>query len=92
LPEGYKSYSKTKTIQLAEFDELKKWWQKREENEQAWQVDIKTIKENGYNLDIKNPYQPEPEKIYSSAELLTLLKTSFKKSDNLLDELHKELS
>jgi type I restriction enzyme M protein len=26
---------------------------------QAWQVDIETIKANGYNLDIKNPHQPE---------------------------------
>lgn len=26
LPENYKAYSKTKTIQLAEFDNLKQWW------------------------------------------------------------------
>ena len=91
LPEGYKSYSKTKTIQLAEFGELKKWWHQREENKQAWQVDIKTIQENGYNLDIKNPFQPEPEKEYSSRELLGLLKESFEKSDDLLNKLRWEL-
>lgn len=47
LPVGYKAYSKTKPIQLAEFDGLKQWWKKREANEQAWQVDIKTIAEAG---------------------------------------------
>jgi len=91
LPENQKAYSKTKPIQLAEFDTLKQWWKKREANEQAWQVDIKTIIENGYNLDIKNPHQPEEEKQYTSAELLDLLHRSFGKSDELLAKLRKEL-
>lgn len=91
LPEGYKAYSKTKPIQLAEFDPLKSWWVNREENEQAWQVEIKTIKANGYNLDIKNPHRPEQEKQHSSTELLDMLHQSFAKGDQLLDQLRKEL-
>ncbi len=91
LPEGYKAYSKTKPIQLAEFDTLKQWWNKREENELAWQVDIKTIIENGYDLDIKNPQQPEEEKQNSSAELLDMLHLSFEKGDELLNQLKREL-
>ncbi len=91
LPENYKAYSKTKPIQSAEFDTLKKWWNKREANEQAWQVDIKIIIENGYNLDIKNPHQPEKEKQYSSDELLDMLHQSFAKGDELLEQLRKEL-
>lgn len=91
LPEGYKAYSKTKQIQLAEFDTLKQWWTNREANEQAWQVDITTIKANGYNLDIKNPHQTEEEKQYSSAELLNMLHQSFSKGDELLEKLRKEL-
>ena len=92
LPEGYKAYSKTKPIRLAEFDGLKKWWAKRKKNEQAWKVDIGTIKKSGYNLDIKNPHQPEPEKQYSSGELLEMLHQSFGKSDKLLSQLRKELA
>jgi len=92
LPEGYKAYSKTKPIQFAEFDQLKQWWNKREESEQAWQVDMKTIKGNGYNLDIKNPHKPEAEKQYSSTELLDLLHQSFAKGDQLLEKLKKELA
>jgi len=91
LPENYKAYSKTKPIQLLEFDNVKKWWKKREENEQAWQVDFETIRKNGYNLDIKNPHQPKPEKQYSSAELLDLLHHSFAKGDALLAQLKKGL-
>jgi len=91
LPEGYKSYSKTKTIQLAEFEHLKNWWVNREESDQAWQVSIDTIKANGYNLDIKNPHRAEEEKQYSSSELLDLLHQSFTKGDHLLEQLRKEL-
>jgi type I restriction enzyme M protein len=91
LPEGYKGYSKTKSIQLAEFEPLKAWWMNREANEQAWQVDIDTIKANGYNLDIKNPHRSVEEKQHSSSELLDLLHNSFAKGDQLLDQLRKEL-
>ncbi len=91
LPEGYKSYSKTRPIQLAEFDGLKAWWHQRKRSEQAWQVDIKTIKASGYNLDIKNPHQPEQEKQYNSGELLDLLHCSFARGDELLKQLRKEL-
>ncbi|MDF1817913.1 MAG: N-6 DNA methylase [Immundisolibacteraceae bacterium] len=91
LPEGYKAYSKTKPIQLAEFNTLKSWWTNREANEQAWQVDIDAINANGYNLDIKNPHRPEEEKQHSSTELIDLLHQSFAKGDQLLDQLRKEL-
>lgn len=91
LPEGVKAYSKTKPIQKSEFDNLKKWWKKRKESEQAWKVPIKTIAENGFSLDIKNPHTPEAEHKYTSKELLDLLHNSFRKSDELLLKLKEEL-
>ncbi len=91
LPEGQKSYSKTKPIKVSEFDALKEWWGDREENDQAWKVDIQTIKDNGYNLDIKNPHKEEEEEIYTSSELLGMLHRSFVKSDALLSKLKSEL-
>jgi type I restriction enzyme M protein len=69
-PAGYKSYSKTKPIQIEEFEAEKDWWEKREENELAWKVSIEEIKANGYNLDIKNPYE-EKEKQRDLGEMLT---------------------
>lgn len=91
LPEGVKSYSKTKPIQLKEFDSLRSWWKNRVEHEQAWKVSIQEIEENGFSLDIKNPHIAEEEHTYSSQELLELLRESFQKSEALLDELRKEL-
>ena len=92
LPEGQKSYSKTKPIRIEEFDPIRKWWKNREEIELAWKVDIETIKKSGYNLDIKNPHKAEEEEIHSSSELLDMLHTSFGKSDALLSKLKLELS
>ncbi|MBQ0168088.1 MAG: N-6 DNA methylase [Treponema sp.] len=91
LPEGQKSYSKTKPIQKSEFDSLKTWWNNRAENEQAWKVGIDTLKGNGFNLDIKNPFVKEEEVTHSTSELLDLLSESFRKSDELIEELRKNL-
>ncbi|MEZ5989860.1 MAG: N-6 DNA methylase [Planctomycetota bacterium] len=54
-PPGYKSYSKTKPMRIEEFEPEKAWWQDRKETEQAWRVSIESIRERGFNLDIKNP-------------------------------------
>lgn len=91
LPEGQKSYSKTKPIQKSEFDSLKAWWNNRAENEQAWKVGIDTLKGNGFNLDIKNPFVKEEEVTHTTAELLDMLSESFKKSDELIEELRQNL-
>jgi type I restriction enzyme M protein len=91
LPEGQKAYSKTKPIKLEEFEPLKLWWNNRVENEQAWKVDIESIKTNGYNLDIKNPHKNEVENNYTSTELLDLLSKSLLKSINLIEKLKSEL-
>ena len=87
LPEGQKSYSKTKPIQKSEFAPLKAWWNKRTESEQAWRVPVKTIAKNGWNLDIKNPFVREENVTHTTAELLSMLQGSFRKSEALLQEL-----
>lgn len=91
LPEGQKSYSKTKPIRLEEFDTIKDWWNNRKENEVAWKVDIQTIINRGYDLDIKNPNKKEEEHEYSSAELMEMLEKSMQKSTTLLNQLKTEL-
>ena len=91
LPEGVKAYSKTKPIKKSEFGSLKKWWNKRKENDQAWKVSIDTIVSNGYNLDIKNPHVVEEKQEHSSEELVMMLHDSVRKSDELLGKLKDEL-
>jgi type I restriction enzyme M protein len=91
LPEGQKSYSKTKLIRLEEFNPIKDWWNNRVENDVAWKVNIKTIVDRGYDLDSKNPSKQEEEHEYTSAELIDLLDKSMQKSKNLLNQLKTEL-
>lgn len=91
IPENQKAYSKTRPIRREEFDPISKWWKKRKESEISWKVDIKTIIESGYDLDIKNPHKNEEEMEHSTVELIELLNISLKKSNGLLLSLKKEL-
>jgi type I restriction enzyme M protein len=87
LPEGAKAYNKTKPIRIEEFDGIKKWWKKRVESEVSWKVNINTIIERGYDLDIKNPNKVVEEVVYDRKKIISNLETSFKKSLQLLNEL-----
>ena len=87
LPEGQKAYNKTRPLQRKEFDPIKTWWNNRKESDLSWKVDIQTIIDRNYDLDIKNPNKQEEEIIYSSAELMEMLDKSFSKSHDLLNSL-----
>jgi type I restriction enzyme M protein len=87
LPEGQKAYNKTKPIQAKEFDPIKTWWKDRKESDIAWKVDIQTIIDRNYDLDIKNPTKQEETHEYNSMELMDLLHSSFDKSNALLNQL-----
>ncbi len=91
LPEGQKSYSKTKTIRRAEFDPIVDWWNAREESEICWKVPAETIVERGYDLDIKNPNKAEEVHEYTSAELIRQLGASLSKSQDLLNRLQDSI-
>jgi len=87
MPEGYKAYSKTKPIRIEEFEDIKNWWKNREESEVSWKVSIDTIKERGFDLDIKNPNKVVEEVIYDRKAILAKLEHSFQASLALLNEL-----
>jgi type I restriction enzyme M protein len=91
LPEGQKAYSKTKPIQVKEFDPIKSWWKNRTESDVCWKVDIQTIIDRNYDLDIKNPTKQEEVHEHSSHELLTMLEESFTKSTELLNQLKSKV-
>lgn len=85
LREGLKNgYTKGNPIKDEDFDEIKKWYGRREENKFAWKVSAKDIDEN-YNLDMKNPNATDdaekatPEELLAriaekETEILTLVK------------------
>lgn len=87
LPEGQKSYSKTKPIQFEEFEPLIQWWNNREENAQAWKVNVKDLKD--WDLDIKNPHEVEEEFEFSRVELVEKIQSSQRTISNLLNDLVK---
>ena len=55
LPEGRKSYTKTKPLMFEEFRPCLEWWNRREENDRAWKVRAKDILADNCNLVRKNP-------------------------------------
>ncbi len=87
MPEGVKAYNKTKPIRVEEFDPIKKWWKKRKESDISWKVNIDTIIDRAYDLDIKNPTKTEEGHEYDSSELIQLLNSSFEKSKLLLNQI-----
>jgi type I restriction enzyme M protein len=91
LPEGQKSYSKTKSIQFEEFQPIVEWWDNRVENGVAWKVNVEDLKD--WNLDIKNPKNQVSEtELDSSLSILKKISAQEDKIKNLISELEKELS
>ncbi len=91
LPEDYKSYSMTRPLQLKELAPIKKWWNDRKESEVCWKVDIKTIIDRNYDLDINNPNKKDAVYEHSSSELMEMLDASFEKSHNLLTQIREAI-
>jgi len=65
-PPGAKSYNKGKPIRIEEFEGERAWWgdekdgfKSRVENEQAWRISIDQIEAGNFNLDLKNPHNPD---------------------------------
>jgi type I restriction enzyme M protein len=90
LPEGQKSYSKTKAIQFDEFAPLIEWWEKREESEVAWKVKVEDLKK-GFDLDSKNPNKEFVETEHTSAELLEGLKKSFLRAASMVEQIERSI-
>lgn len=89
LPEGQKSYSKTKPIQFEEFKPLIEWWSNRVENEVAWKVKVKDL--NNWDLDIKNSNTVTEDITLCTTDAILKLKESINKSNSIIDELENLL-
>ena len=89
LPEGQKSYSKTKAIQFEEFEPMIKWWDQREENEVAWKVTVEDLKE-GFDLDVKNPSATVEEDELTVKDCLKKFRKSMERVSDALEIVEKE--
>jgi len=81
LPEGRRGYTKTKPMQVEEFDPCVEWWggenrEGREEGGNAWKLSAAAIAEAGFNLDIQNPHSGQDLDHRSPEDLVNdLIKT-----------------
>jgi type I restriction enzyme M protein len=87
LPEGQKAYSKTRPIRIEEFAPIQEWWNNRAESEVSWKVSIATIKERGFDLDIKNPNKVVEEVVYDRKAILSKIEKNQAKITDILNEL-----
>lgn len=93
LPEGYKSYNKTKPIRIEEFELEKEWWNNRDAgkfSKQCWRISTEEIKKRNYNLDMNNPNGTNEEKSLTTREIINLLEKSMKENIQILEELKGE--
>jgi len=90
LPERQKAYSKTRPLKIKELQPIKKWWNNRKESDVSWKVDIQTIIDRNYDLDIKNSAKTEEAIEHSSVKLLEMLEKSMASSIKILNDLKSE--
>lgn len=95
-PEGRKNYTKTKPMRDEEFAECVTWWGGKDRvgrvaTDRAWVVDLETIKESGYNLDLHNPVQPDALEQRSPKELVAELIATERELLALYEALQREI-
>jgi type I restriction enzyme M protein len=93
-PQERKKYSKTRPIQNEEFDEIKEWWNKRKENDNAWRAKLKDVlftdKEGkllSVNLDLKNPNRKGEFEYRQPIELMNSMMNKEEKVMQLMKEI-----
>ena len=101
LPEGRKSYSKTKPLQFDDFPDCIKWFQakRRKENDHAWRVsvaDVLTYDESGTlvacNLDLKNPSGAEALEYLPPEQLVEEILAKERRIIEIMEEIRAELA
>jgi type I restriction enzyme M protein len=99
MREGLKNYTKTKPMQFDEFQDLRDWWDSRDENELAWKVsvdEVLKVDESGavltVNLDLKNPNVRDDLEHKPPAELAESIAAKERQIAALMDEIKSVLN
>ena len=92
LPEGYRSFSKTKPFKSVHLDGVRKWWNNRnKEDLNSYKVTIDEVRAKEFNLDFKNPNKLVEEKEYTLDELLTTMDVKSQNIVSLVDKIREAL-
>ena len=92
LPDGYKTYNKSKPIRIEEFELEKEWWKNRNDEkfkQFCWKVSIEDIQKRNYNLDINNPNNIEAAYKHTIPELLEKLSENNKRISDIITSIQK---
>jgi type I restriction enzyme M protein len=94
LPEGYKTYNKSKPIQIQEFEIEKKWWKNRKDkifSKYCWKVSINDIQNRNYNFNINNPNGVNEEAILSKEEVINKIEKNLNRTRELFQKIKGSL-
>jgi len=83
--EGLKNFNKTNPAEDSDFEELSKWFENKEKNDNAW---IKKVEElEDLNLEVPNPNNVEEENTMTPHELIAQIISDEKKTLDLLTDV-----
>ena len=87
-PDGVKSFNKSRTILMKDFDNIRQWWNNRSESAFSWKVNFEEIQQKNFNLDFKKPIDPEESlQTLSSKQILEKLLKNLDHSKNLVNQI-----
>ncbi|MFC1787157.1 N-6 DNA methylase [Halobacteriota archaeon] len=95
LPEGYKTYNKSKPIRISEFDLEKEWWNDRENEkfkQYCWKVSIDEIEKRNYNLDISTPNSKSSANNHTKEGIIKKIRNNLIDAQKRLDDIERTLS
>ena len=91
LPVGLRQYTKNRGITTEEFDPVRKWWKRREENDFSWKVSLDEIKKKNFNLDFKHPDGGVKVEHKEPEEIIVDIESAESQITKLLGEIKREL-
>lgn len=91
LPEGRKTYTKTKPMKFEEYAPVLAWWKNRAESDQAWKVPVDAVLENNFNLDIKNPNSAKVNEHREPEEIVVVIVEKEQRIIKLMQEIQVEI-
>jgi type I restriction enzyme M protein len=90
-PKGKKNFTKSNPITIDSFEDCKKLFKSKSETQQSWNVDVETIIERNYNLDIQNPNSKDAIENLSTKKLIQLIEEKDNLSNTIINSIKNSI-
>ena len=84
-----RSLGKTDPLNENDLKEFLELYNKKENSENSWTIDIKDIDENTYDLSVKNPNEKQEEELKMPEEIIKDIRKLEKENKEIIDEIEK---